>query len=182
MAISNLISNMLFLSIRSCSKSSLRLSPSTTMSDADYIGSIQEPMRLISSFLSPLFATVCFLIFGLEVYAEIKNDVWGLLTILAGIQALQAIAAMVVVHSPHWRNDEGQSKFNKCMPVFQYVLIVLLFAVSPVLISIGYIYILSTPMETRDLYSYFTLVFVLSILLSTQFFGHLIGDFERLKT
>ena len=68
------------------------------------------------------------------------------------------------------------------MPVFQYVLIVFLFVVSPVLISIGYIYALSRPMETKDLYSYFTLVFILSILLTTQFFGHFLGDFERLKT
>ena len=83
-------------------------------------------------------------------------------------------------HTP-MRDDEGQSKFNKCMPIFQYVLIVFLFAVSPVLISIGYIYILSSPMETKDLYSYFTLVFVLSILLTVQFFGHFLGDFERLK-
>ena len=53
-------------------------------------------MSLVSSFFGPMLTSVCLLAFGFEVYTDVKNEVWSLLAVLTGFQAVQSIAVFFV--------------------------------------------------------------------------------------
>ena len=106
------------------------------------------------------------------------------ISFVIAVQALQAVIVLCIAlcTSPS-RNvmikDSGC--YDRCVDIFHYVLSVLLFLLTPIVIIIGYGVIFATGVSTGPLFSYLTFFAILTVLLQAWFFGSLIDIFERLK-
>ena len=67
------------------------------------------------------------------------------------------------------------------MPVCHYVLAVLFFLATPIIIIVAYVSLLASEVETGVLFPYFTFYTILTFLITIQFFVSLLDVFERLK-
>ena len=90
---------------------------------------------------------------------------------------------MIVVYItfvPFRRNDQAETCFNRCMPIFHNCLGVFLFLCSPIIQIFAYFVLLGT-VETKVLFLYFTFATIHTILFTLWFFMVLLDVFEGLK-
>ena len=147
----------------------------------DILEEQQVLASLVNSYITPTIVTFCIIVFGLEKFPEVKNVVWDWVVSLLVMQFIQSAIILYITFVSYRRETEGESSFNKCMPITHYVLAIILFVVSPTIIIIAYFSLLASTVETKALFPYFTFNFILTVILALWFFIYLLDVFERLK-
>ena len=86
----NLISHFILVSTSLCCRKINLVSVHEGARNFDSLAS------LVSTYTAPFIASMCLLIFGFELFPEIKNNVWAWVISLLSLQAVQAIIALIV--------------------------------------------------------------------------------------
>ena len=178
----NIVSNIIFVLTRSCSK--IRIlgtrSSATILSNTDMIEEQQVLICLFSSFITPFLVTLSMFSFGFTVYQDVTNDVWEWLFNLMILQLLQSILVSIVTFAPYRTSRKDDSCFNKCCPTFHNIMEVFLFLVLPTVFFVAYFFLMKA-VETKVLFLYFTFTIIHTILFTVWFFTVLLEVFEGLK-
>ena len=86
----NLISHVILVSTSLCCRKINLVSVRKGPRNFDSLAS------LVSTYTAPFITSTCLLIFGFELFPEIKNNVWAWVISLLSLQAVQAIIALIV--------------------------------------------------------------------------------------
>ena len=100
------------------------------------------------------------------------------------IQALQAVIVLCIALCTYPSRNvliKDSGCYGRYVDILHYVLSVLLFLLTPVVIILSYVVIFATGVSTGPMFAYLTFYAILTVLLQAWFFGSLIDIFERLK-
>ena len=103
---------------------------------------------------------------------------------MAGVQAVQSALVLYITFVAYRLDTDGTKGpgcYNRCMPVGHYVLTVILFLATPVVIVVAYVAALARGADTGAMFPYLTFCTLLTTLLSLWFFASLLDVFEKLK-
>ena len=181
----NVASNIIFLALRSCSRRRLDLTPSVDgHSTDDTIDQQQVLMGLVSSYITPFFATYCFMKDEWKEYEDLDDSIKSLLNFMLAIQALQAVIVLCIALRTYPSRNvmlKDTRISSRCVDISHYVLSVFLFVLIPIVVIIGYLTLFAPGVTTGPMFTYLTFYTILTVLLQVWFFASLIDIFERLK-
>ena len=186
MFFANILSNIVFLLLRSCSNSRINITLTEDHEQTiDMLEQQQILLGLCSSYVSPFIVTFSIVNSGWDEYEYQDSSIKSFTKFMMAIQALQALIILYITFVSYRRDTSpdqgGETFFNKYMPIGHYILSLILFVVTPVTIVIAYVSVSLSSVNTGLLFSYLTFYTILSLLLMFWFFASHLDVFDRLK-